>query len=226
MVGTSRKNAFQLNKKYSILFYNKIQNDTSSQSSTLLCFFRIGSSLVSVHFWEGEFPSLARPLRSPVFCSTSSCQTINTPLPPFTPISPTATHTVSDSRVPKMVQYHSTPPSRGLPNDCLFLAPLRPLSRFSLRITVLPRVYETLVNNPPYYYEYKPYTHPISTSLPSGLPFPTSHPLRVSATRPQSEASVVRTLLGLAQTQPLPPATLGMLARKSTLLRFRLPVRR
>ena len=82
-------------------------------------------------------------------------------------------------------------------------------------------VYETLVQNPPYYYEYTPYTHPISTALPSGLPFPTSHPLRPSATRPQSGASVVRTLLGLAQTQPPPPATPGVLARNSTLLRFR-----
>ena len=32
---------------------------------------------------------------------------------------------------------------------------------------------ETLVQNPPYYYEYTPYMHPISTSLPSGLPVPT-----------------------------------------------------
>ena len=45
-------------------------------------------------------------------------------------------------------------------------------------------IYEALVQNLPYYYEYTIYTHPISTSLPSGLPFPTSHPLRPSATRP------------------------------------------
>ena len=55
-------------------------------------------------FGGEEFPNLASPLQSPVFCSTSSCQTINTILPLLSPISPTATHTVSDSRVPKMVQ--------------------------------------------------------------------------------------------------------------------------
>ena len=165
----------------------------------LLCFFRIGSSLVSVPFWEGEFPSLARPLQSPVFCSTSSCQTINIPLPPLIPISPTATHTVSDSRVPKMVQYHSTPPPRGLSKRLFIYGPT------AFLVPVLSEdncpaelVYETLVQNSPYYFEYTPCTHPISTSLPSGLPVPTSHPLRPSATRPQSEASAVRTLLGLA----------------------------
>ena len=93
---------------------------------------------ISICAFLGEFPSVARPLQSPVFCGTSSCQTTNTPLPSLTPISPTAPHAVSDSRVPKMVQYHSTPPPRGLSNDCLFLAPLRALSRFSLRTTVLP----------------------------------------------------------------------------------------
>ena len=93
---------------------------------------------ISICAFGGEFPSVARPLQSPVFCGTSSCQTTNTPLPSLTPISPTAPHAVSDSRVPKMVQYHSTPPPRGLSNDCLFLAPLRALSRFSLRTTVLP----------------------------------------------------------------------------------------
>ena len=80
-------------------------------------------------------------------------------------------------------------------------------------------VYDTLVKNPPYYDEYTPYTHPISNFFPPGLPAPTSHPLRPHAMRPQSGSSVVQTLLGLAQTQPLTPGTIGVLARNSTLLR-------
>ena len=60
-------------------------------------------------------------------------------------------------------------------------------------------VYETLVQNPPYYYENTPCTHPISTSLSSGLPDPTPHSLRPSTTRPQSGASVC-----LLYTSPSP----------------------
>ena len=85
-------------------------------------------------------------------------------------------------------------------------------------------VYKTLVQNRPYYYEYTPYTHPISTSLP-WITLSDITPPAAIGTRPQSKASVMRTLLGLAQTQPLPPAKLGVLARMSTLLPF-LPVRR
>ena len=132
------------------------------QSSTLLCLFRIGSLSESVTFWEGEIPSLARPLQSPVFCSTSSCQTINIPLPPLIPISPTATHTVSDSRVPKMVQYHSTPPPRGLSKRLFIYGPT------AFLVPVLSEdncpaelVYETLVQYPQHYYEYTPFMHPI-----------------------------------------------------------------
>ena len=171
-------------------------------------------------FREGEVPCLARPLQSPVFCSTSSCQTINTPLSPLTPISPTAAHSLGQpSPQDGTIPFNASTPR--LVQRLFIFGPTASLAPvLSEENCPAELVYKTLVQNPPYYYEYTPSTHPISTSLPSGLPFPTSHPLRPSATRPQSEASVVRTLLGLAQTQPLPPAALGVLARNFTLLRF------
>ena len=165
----------------------------------MLCFFRIGSSLVSVPFWDGEFPSLVRPLQSPVFLQyflvsdyKHSSPSLNSDQS-YCYTHSLGQHSPQDGTIP----FNSSTP--GLVQRVFISGPTASLVPvFSEDNCSAELVYETLVQNSPYYFEYTPCTHPISTSLPSGLPVPTSHPLRPSATRPQSEASAVRTLLGLA----------------------------
>ena len=98
---------------------------------------------------------------------------------------------VSDNRVSRMVGYRSTPPPRGLSNRLLFIYDPTAYVVPVLSEDTCPAelvFYETLVQNPPYYYEHTP-THPISISLPYGLPVQTLHSL-LSATRPQSRSGV------------------------------------
>ena len=72
------------------------------------------------------------------FCGISSCQAIHPCLPPLNSDQSYCQNTVSDSRDPQ----DGTIPSNSStheasPNDCLFMAPLRPLSRLSLGTPVL-----------------------------------------------------------------------------------------
>ena len=66
-------------------------------------------------FWNLDFLGARNPESSttaavPISAVFFSCRTINSSLTPLGLTSPTATHTVSDSRVPKMAQYRSPPP--------------------------------------------------------------------------------------------------------------------
>ena len=170
-------------------------------------------------FWDGEFPSLVRPLQSPVFLQYFLVSDYKHSSPSLNPDqSYCYTHSLGQpSPQDGTIPFNSSTPrlvQATIYGPAAFLVPVLSEDNSPAEL-----VYETLVQNPPYYYENTPCTHPISTSLSSGLPDPTPHSLRPSTTRPQSGASVVQTLLGLGQTQLLPPASLGALARNATVLR-------